>query len=146
MDKRSRSVSIGITSIIVMFTVIVMTIFAVLSLSTASEEKELAERYAASVAGYWAADGECAETANELAALWRGGEGAEAAEKKARELGAETVREGEELIVSFSRPISDISELCVTLRLGAELSVERWQMVTTEDDWEPDYSIRVWKG
>lgn len=146
MDKGNKGLSIGISSIIVMFAVIVMSIFAVLSLSTANEEKELAEKYAASVRNLWAADRDCAHIANELGALHESGADEAELEAKAMEYGAEVEKEGGELIISYSRAISDISDLNVSLRIGAEFTVARWQMTTTEDDWQPDYSIRVWRG
>ena len=48
--KAPRGVTIGITSIVVLFVVIAMTIFAVLTLSTVAQEKKLADKYSVGTA------------------------------------------------------------------------------------------------
>ena len=48
--------------------------------------------------------------------------------------------------MSYSRAVNDVTTLYVTLRFDGEASIERWQTKTTDEGWEPDYSLPVWKG
>ncbi|MBR5228687.1 MAG: hypothetical protein IKV96_02485 [Firmicutes bacterium] len=52
----SSGINIGSASIIMVFVVLCMTIFSVLSLMTAVNEFDTAEKYASSVAAYYEAD------------------------------------------------------------------------------------------
>ena len=147
MDKREyRGINIGLASIVTIFVVIALTVFAALSVSTARQEKELAEKYADSITAYWTADAECAELANAFGAVWADVADEAAVEKLAADSGAEVIREGGDLLVSYEKPISDVSSLCVTLRLGENFSIEEWRMVSTDEDWTPDNTLPVWQG
>jgi len=143
---KNKTVSIGLTTLTVMFAVLALTIFAVLSLSTAHEEAELAGKYAESVLEYQAADSKCAGIANELTSLALGGAGKDEIALAAAEYGAAAEYDGGALLVSYSRAVNDVTTLYVTLRFDGEASIERWQTKTTDEGWEPDYSLPVWKG
>lgn len=144
--RPARGVGVGIASLVVIFAVLALTIFAVLSVSTASQEKKLSEQYAASVSAYWAADEACTEKANALGALWKSGATAEMLQIQARQLGADVAADGADLLISYSEPISDIASLQVTLRVGAAFEITEWRSVTETGDWSPDNSLPVWKG
>jgi len=147
MDNREyRGINIGLASIVVIFVVIALTVFAALSVSTARQEKNLAGKYADSITAYWTADAECAELANAFGAVWADVADEAAVEKLAADSGAEVIREGGDLLVSYEKPISDVSSLCVTLRLGENFSIEEWRMVSTDEDWTPDNTLPVWQG
>lgn len=147
MDKMSfKGVSLGITTIVTVFAVICLTIFAVLTASTVSQEKELAEKYARSVSGYWAADSGCADTANALGALWESGADADEIKAAALGMGARAEESGDDLLIRYSQAVSDISRMEVTLRIGAEFTVERWQLTSADAEWAPDESLPVWQG
>ena len=135
-----------ITSIVAVFAVICLTIFAVLTASTVTQEKKLAEKYAASVSGYWACDSACADTANALGALWESGAGMDDIKAAAEGLGAETAESGDDLVVTYSKDVSEISRIDVTLRIGADFTVEQWRFTSADADWTPDESLPVWKG
>ena len=89
MDKKQRTGSarfnIGIASIICIFAVLGLTIFAVLSVSTARAEANLAEKYADSVTDYYAADRRCSDIACRFGALWASGADAQALQALAEE-------------------------------------------------------------
>lgn len=148
MDKNKgyAGINVGIASVIVMFVVVALTIFAVLSLATATQEKKLADKFAASVSDYWAADAECAELANAFGAAWSGAAGSAAVEKLAADCGAQLSQDGGDLLVSYSRPVGEGTALAVTIRLGAAFSIEKWEMVSADGDWNPDNSLPVWQG
>ncbi|MEG2215281.1 MAG: hypothetical protein RRY09_06645 [Oscillospiraceae bacterium] len=141
-----RGINIGITSVVVMFVAIALTIFAALTVSTASQEKKLAEKFAVSVTDYWRADAECAELANAFGALHESSADLQAAERLAAAEGAVCRSEGEDRIISFSRDISENAVLRVTLRIGEAFKIEEWRMAAEDSDWSPDTSIPVWQG
>ena len=147
MDNRSsvKGLNIGITSIAVIFVVICMTIFAVLSLSTASQERELANKYAASVSAYWEADNLCTDIANEFGALWESGADLDAVLALARERGADVWDDNGTYVVTYYSPINDNSSIVVTLSMGTEFSVTGWQQIYT-GNWEIDESINIFQG
>lgn len=144
--KSYRGITMGLASMVVIFVVISLTIFAALSVSTAAQEKRLAEKYAGAVSAYWAADAECAQLANAFGAAWAGPDGEAAVEKLAAASGAELTREGGDLLVAYDRPVSDVSALEVTLRLGARFRIEKWRTVSTDENWAPDDTLPVWQG
>lgn len=147
MDNRGyKGINIGLASIVVIFVVIALTIFAALSVSTARQEKNLAEKYADSVADYWAADAECAALANAFGTLWENAGSEAEIEELAADTEAEVTREDGDLIVSYGKPVSNVSSLHVRLRLGEEFRIEEWRMVTTDENWTPDNSLPVWQG
>ena len=128
-----------------MFAVLGLTIFAVLAVATANTEEKLAEKYAAAVADYYAADLSCAETACRFGALWEAGAAPEAFAALADELDAAYTVEGDAAYVRYARPIDETQRLCVTLRLDGGFTAERWQVENT-GDWAPDDSLNVWDG
>jgi len=56
MKQRSRGVGVGTISLIMIFSVLCLTIFAMLTLSTANAEKALSDRTSSFVEGYYEAD------------------------------------------------------------------------------------------
>ena len=149
MDKKRRAgtarFNIGIASIICIFAVLGLTIFAVLSVSTASAEAKLADKYAASVTDYYAADRRCSDIACRFGALWESGADAQALRALAQELDASFESDGTEAQISYSVPIDGTQNLSVTLRLGASFRIERWQ-TENSGEWLPDTELNLWDG
>lgn len=150
MDKQprnggGRNFSIGITSIAVIFTVVCLTIFAVLSVSTALQERKLSERYADAVSVYWLADAKCVSLANEFGALWERQAPMEDYEALAAEHNAQAEGAGDAVYVYFHEPIDEQNSLVVTLRIGERFEVLQWRQLFT-GDWEADSSLDLWQG
>ncbi len=148
MDKQSRrgrSFSIGITSIAVIFTVVCLTIFAVLSVSTATQERKLSERYADAVSVYWLADAKCTALANEFGALWERNAPASDYEALAAAHNAQVEGSGDAVYVYFHEPVDEQNSLVVTLRIGERFEVLQWRQLFT-GDWEADSSLDLWQG
>ncbi len=141
-DKRQERFSppaIGGTSLLVVFAVLCLTIFALLSLTTVQADVRMADASAKAVEDYYAAD--C--KAQEILARLRGGEipdGVETAGDTAR----------------YAVPISDTQELQVEVRLDWLLldmepddscgyTVERWQTAPT-GEWVGDETLDLWDG
>ena len=137
-EKRMPKISIGITSLTVILCVLCLTVFAVLTLTTAISERELAEKRAEVTSDYYAAENEAAKLVNELQIAWEiGADLQEIAEKNG------IVIENE--IFRFQKAIDEAQELNVVLRLENGFEIEAWQIVSVVD-WTPDESIQVWDG
>lgn len=132
MRKRKNGVPlIGGSSLLVIFAVLCLTVFAMLALSTVEAGGRLSSRSAAAVVAYYEADTKAEET---LAAL-RGGELPEGVSQ-------------ENGIHRFSLPISQGQTLQVALRFGETANffeILQWQAVAT-GDWIANTDMPVWDG
>lgn len=142
MDKKSRfsPPAVGGISLLVVFAVLCLTVFALLSLTTVQADIRLSDASAQAVLDYYQADSKAQEILACLrtgAALPQGvqvdrteGEGAEGA-----------------ALLRYAVPLSDTQELQVELTLDARgrYTILRWQSVPT-GDWEYDDSLTLWDG
>ena len=120
---------VGGSSLLVMFAVLCLTVFALLCLSTARSGERLSEKSAAAAEGYYAAD--C--RAEELLARLRAGQRPEG------------IRE-ENGVFSYACTISDTQILAVDVMVdGEDYTVLRWQAVSAAE-WQADESLPVWTG
>ena len=119
----------GVSSLLIIFSVLCLTVFAILSVSTASAGSRLSEKAAQSVTDYYAADSRAEKT---IAALRSG------------EIPEGVSADGD--IYSFTCPASDTLELQVKVRIsGTDYEVLQWQMVSTAS-WQNDESLNLWDG
>lgn len=133
--------NVGLLTIVVLFTVLCLTIFAVLCLSTALSEEKLASAYARSVEDYYAADLQALEIAQQFVGLEE-----EEALALADALSLETARLEEGLEISFTQPVGGVQELYVALLLtDGGLQRSCWQLVEAAE-WEPDMGENIWDG
>ena len=134
--ERFSPPAVGGISLLVVFAVLCLTVFALLALTTVQADTRLADASARAVTDYYAAD--C--RAQELLARLRAGE----------------IPEGVEIaggVASCALPISDTQELQIEVRLDRLRSavetdgytILRWQAVPA-GEWESDDSIDVWDG
>ena len=138
MNEEKRKFSppvVGGSSLLVIFAVLCLTIFALLSLSTVQADSRLGDAAAEAVTGYYEADTQ-AET---ILARLRTGEVPQGV----------TVTGSGTLTASYACPISDAQELRVQVvfhgPLGDDYTITRWQAVSVAD-WVPDDSLDVWNG
>ncbi len=138
MNEEKRRFSppmVGGSSLLVIFAVLCLTIFALLSLSTVQADDRLGDAAAEAVTGYYAADIQ----AEIILARLRTGEIPEWV----------TVTDSGVLTASYACPISNTQELQVEVvfpgGLGDDYEIVRWQAVSTAD-WQPDDSLTVWDG
>ena len=128
--KRFSPPVVGGSSLLVIFAVLCLTVFALLSLSTVRADVRLSEASAQAVSGYYQADCQA---------------GAILARLRSGELPPGVTAEGDGLY-SYSCPISDTQSLMVQVRLnGTQYEILRWQAVYTAS-WQPDDSLNVWDG
>lgn len=134
MDERRFSTpAVGGSSLLVIFAVLCLTVFALLGLSTVQADGRLSDASAEAVSAYYAADCQ----AEAILARLRAGDLPEGVE--------ETVTP-EGRTCAYTCPISDTQLLAVEVRLeGTDYTVLRWQAVSTAD-WAADETLDLWDG
>lgn len=138
MNTKEKKSSAGVppvggSSLLVIFAVLCLMVFALLSMSTVQADRRLSDGFAESVKNYYAADLE----AEAYFARIRNGE-----------LNAEPNMETEDgrQAYSYSGEINDSQTLEASVIInGDEYSVISWQVVS-RGEWEADDSITVWSG
>lgn len=130
--KRGGGVS-GAVSLVMIFCVLCLAVFAVLTLATADREAKLAEMTARNAADYYEADRRAVEIA---AALQRGGA-----------VPADITVAWSGDVASFTVPIGESQALdaAVRVREGEPCEILRWRTVYT-GAWEPKEYLDVWDG
>ena len=128
--ERFSPPAVGGSSLLVIFAVLCLTVFALLGLSGVQAGGRLSDASAQAVSAYYDADCRAEEI---LAALRQG-------------VVMEGVRREADGIYAYTCPISDTQALEVRVRLdGEDWSVLRWQAVPTAQ-WEADESLDLWDG
>lgn len=126
--QRISPPAVGGTSLLVIFAVLCLTMFALLSLSTVLAEKRLADAAAEAMAAEYEAD----FRAQQIFARLRAGEPVPEAER-------------EDDVYFFVCPVSENRRLEVqVLQRGSEWTVLRWQ--TVSDAPEEKETLPVWDG
>lgn len=130
--QRFSPPALGGTSLLVVFAVLCLTIFALLSLTTVQADVRLADASAKAVEAYYAADCQ----AQEILARIRNGE----------EPGGVHFTGGRSRLVEYAVPITETQELQVEVRLeDGTYVIERWQAVST-GEWSGNEALDVWDG
>ena len=151
MRNRSRSVNLGSSSLILIFIVLCLGTFALLSLSSAKKDLDLAERNEQAVAEYYRADGKGEEFLMEADRAF-----SQALEKhpdNPEALLRETLGDawnGERKQAEIQIPMANGQALSIVLGLSWEegekqLKVMEWRVVNVED-YEIDQNLPVWDG
>ena len=137
-EKKTPKISIGIISMTVILCVLCLTVFSVLTLSTALSEQELSQKRAEAVKEYYKAEAFAAEMTNGLIS-------SSDAVAFAEENHIKMKTEEGKMIFYFGWPIDEGQELSVELLQNETWEIIRWQVVSTEE-WTPDESLTVWDG
>ena len=135
-ENRSSPPAVGGSSLLVMFAVLCLVIFALLSLSTMTADVSLSQRSAQAVAEYYAADWE----AERILALLRQGQVLESVEESAAEDGTVSYR--------YAVEISGSQQLRVQVDFDKDrihYDIAQWQQVST-GDWQPEGELPVYTG
>lgn len=137
MAKRNASgppAAVGGSSLLVIFAVLCLTVFALLTLSTAAADGRLSQEAAEAVEAYYRADSQ----AEVLWARLRAGERPEEVTETAEDAGS--------TLYEYTVPVSQGQELRISLRLEDGIwTVVQWQAVSTVD-WQADEDLTVWDG
>jgi len=142
MKQRSRGIGIGTVSLVMIFAVLCLTVFSVLTLSTANAEKALATRTASFVSGYYEADTQATIIRAEILESFRNGELVE--QVNGVSIRYEQSENG--IIAKYIVELNEILNLSVELRLAdGNDTVLKWR-TEHSSEWEYDPSINVWDG
>ncbi len=131
MDKKRTTFPavVGGSSLLVIFAVLCLTVFALLSISTVRANQKLGDNSRQAVEGYYEAD--C--MAEQILARLRAGESVEAVQEN-------------DGVYSYTCAISDTQTLAVEVALdGTDYTILRWQAVSTAN-WQADDTLPVWSG
>lgn len=126
-EQKVQAPMVGGSSLLVIFAVLCLTVFALLGFSTVQADRRLEQISVQAVEDYYEADTQ----AEKILAQLRGGQ----------------VPEGVQLhdgIYSYRCKISDTQELQVEVR-AADWNVLSWQSVSTTN-WTESDSLQVWDG
>ncbi len=128
--KQKFSVSaVGISSLLVIFAVLCLTVFALLSVSTVQAQLRLARSTAGAVTGYYEADAQAEKILVQL---------------RAGQCPAGVERNGD--IYTYACAVSETQTLAVRVQVnGTDYTVLRWQTVPTQQ-WEAEDKLPVWNG
>lgn len=120
----------GGSSLLVIFAVLCLTVFALLTLSSVQADKRLGDAAETAVSGYYAAD---CESEAVLSLLRQG-------------IVPEGVTPEGNGIYSYYSTISDTQALAIRVAVqGSAYTVLRWQVISTADE-QPDDRLPVWSG
>ncbi len=129
MSKHEAPPAVGGSSLLVIFAVLCLTVFALLSLSTVQADSRMAEAAYRAVQDYYTADTE----AEQILAQLRQGIVPEGVTK-------------EDNLYSYTCPVSGTQALEVEVQITEDsYRVLRWQLVSITE-WEPDDSMNLWDG
>ena len=129
---RAPGLNVGSASIVMVFAVLCLTVFAVLSLLTARSELALAERAAGAVANFYAADTLAVELLDNLTA----------GTDPAADPSYTSLDDG---LVSYTVPIDDNQSLFVLLALDSGPRILEWR-VYMSGEWMPENGLNLFMG
>ena len=146
-DRKSSGINIGSASIIMVFSVLCLTVFAVLTLVTANSEYELAVRASDGVKNYYVADMQASEKLSALKDLVAtSNNSVDPIFKGAAELGIDAVDTSKGIAFSYAEKVDDNQDLVVHLMYaGGDLKIVQWKLVNNRE-WNPDDTIKFWDG
>lgn len=131
--RKSAPINIGTSSIMMLFAVLCLTVFAVLAFTSARSQASLARKSADAVSAYYAADMRAAELYEELH------EGAVPEVVTVNEL-------PDGIYYSYDVPVDENQALSVLVRqTGEVLEILSWKVYTV-GEWNADEQINVWDG
>ncbi len=120
---------VGASSLLVIFAVLCLTVFAMLSVSTVQADGRLSDNAAAAVTGYYQADCQ----AEKILSLLRAGECPDG-----------VTRDGN--VYTYACPISDTQVLAVQVIAEQDTyKILRWQAVSAVH-WQADDKLPIWDG
>lgn len=137
--RNRRGIGVGSVSLILLFSVLCLTVFALLTLYVSKSDSELAKKLADSTTAYYEADTRAERVLAELEPLITQGKRPELID------GVAISYSDSDSVFSYICPLDQRRGLAVTVSFGSELTVMEWRVALTEE-WTPEDSIRVWSG
>ncbi len=145
--RTEMGIHVGSASIVMIFAVLCLTVFATLSFQTASYEQKMAQKTADAAEAYYRADGAAEEIYQKIYLSLKHGVDYAQLVKANETVNLNVVQQKDEILFSYAVPIDDTQELQVLLSFeeNGVLRTEQWNVVTTAQ-WELDDTIHVWDG
>lgn len=147
--KKPSGINAGLSSIVMVFAVLCLTIFAVLSFATSGSEKKLVQKSAAAVERYYAADSACEDVLGGIYDIWKGSSSLESMESAVKSMENApkdlyvTISNGM-LYISYSQAVDESQSLQVGLAADEkDFKIKAWQLTRT-GEWDIDEHIHVW--
>jgi hypothetical protein len=137
----SAGINIGSVSIVMIFSVLALTVFAVLTLITSANEKKLAVKSAEAVKLYYAADCACEDKLAQVKELTAAEDGDLAKILASLPEGISGELKDGDLYIRCAEPVDGNRTLSVLAVVGNHgVNVWRWEIVDS-GDWNPDESL-----
>ena len=145
-ERRPAGVNVGGASIVMIFAVLCLTVFAVLSLISANAEYKLSQKLSNSVSAYYDADCRGEDTLAAVRGAVADGGGLDAIGGRVTALGLSVQNSGGKLYIGFTEDIDDRQGINILLSTdGRTVDVLRWCVEDTVD-WVFDDDFHVWDG
>ena len=142
MKQKTRGIGVGTISLVMIFAVLCLTVFAMLTLSSSNAEKILADRSSAFVKSYYEADSFATKIRAAIFDSYKRGVFPESLDS----IEIDYELSGDVIIASYTCEVNEVQELLVRLKLeGGIDTVLEWK-VGYSQNWEFDDSITVWDG
>lgn len=133
--KKEIGINVGLTTLIMIFAVLCIVVFSVLTYKTALYEKKLAVKTANATKEYYAADYKANEVMEQLKSRLDKGKGIDS-----------LVSYNNSGKIKYSVKINDNSNLNVELKNnGKKLKIIRWEITTTKTE-KFDDTLKLWDG
>ena len=143
---RRLGFNVGSASVIMVFAVLCLTIFSVLSLMTSNSDLRLSRRASKSIEDYYyaeyLAEGRVIDIKERLRETGK-------PEDLLKNMdGVEVFESGTKTAIRFIQTVDSRRNLHVELALypNKTLSVTGWKLIPNDSDWSPDDGISVWVG
>ncbi|MCL1830410.1 MAG: hypothetical protein FWG21_03170 [Oscillospiraceae bacterium] len=142
-NNRRPGFNVGSASIIMVFAVLCLTIFSVLSFTTSSSDLRLSHRAAKSISDYYQAE----YRAQDKIILMHQQLLKEGNLDSLRIQSGQTDLSSREFSLQFTEPVDDRRMLLVELYFDSDnnITISRWNLLAASD-WIPDQSMEVWSG
>ena len=142
-SNRKPGFNVGSASIIMVFAILCLTIFSVLSFTTSNTDLRLSQRASKSIEDYYNAEYRAEDKILLIAQQL----------KKDGNLDSLRLQSGETNLnsssfsIQFTEPVDDRRMLLVELTFDNDhnISITRWNLLAA-NDWIPDNSMEVWSG
>lgn len=147
-ERKSSGINIGSASIIMVFSVLCLTIFAVLTFLTANNEYKLAEKSALNMQTYYAADAGAVVTEGKIREVIDNNPNPSSAieEIEALDIGVTGSIESDGCHFNYAEVMDDDQEIQVELLLqDGNLKILKWELVNVAE-WSADGEVHLWDG
>lgn len=137
--RKMTFTTVGASSILTIFALLCLIVFALLSLSTAKADSTLSKKSVDAVAAYYKADLQAEEILAELRQnnFYCNGN---------RNSNSNSNSNAKNVVRTYSCPIDDKQELQVEVEMGKDTyHIKKWKKVYT-GEWKPDDTMDVWEG